>query len=111
VFQFFLAQTYFELTGKWIFGQRAHRGAGVLEYYKEILNTDSRDVVLRFLRFLSSGTVKVNERCYCGNSKTLRRCHIANVLEMRGKVARKIARNSLTYVLLCDDRGSAKLVH
>ena len=40
VVPYFLAQAYFEITGKWLWGERSHDIYGIIESYKEELKTN-----------------------------------------------------------------------
>ena len=80
---FFVGQTGFTQTGKWIFGERAHNEDGITDYYKDIIGTNDIYVVLQFVRYLSKYKVKGHWECYCGSKKRLRNCHFALLLKTR----------------------------
>ncbi len=95
VYNFFLSQSYFEMTGKWLFGEWSHGKPAVWEYYAEELGTDDIDTIGRFLCFLSADKLDVKQECYCGNRKLLVNCHISKVAQMRKVVPLHKARASL----------------
>jgi hypothetical protein len=99
VYQYFLSQSYFELTGKWLFGERGHGIQGILEYYSEELGTNDLVVIMRFLDYLSLKEVKGHWDCFCGSGKRLRHCHFLKLLAMREKIPSLIAQSSLTNVV------------
>lgn len=95
VYNFFLSQSYFELTGKWVFGARSHGKAATWEYYSEELGTTDIDTIGRFLCFLSSNKLNIRHNCYCGSKKPLAICHLSKVLKMRRDIPVLNARLSL----------------
>jgi hypothetical protein len=99
VYQYFLSQSYFELTGKWLFGERGHGIVGILEYYSEELGTNDPKFILGFLDYLSLKVVKGHWDCFCGSGKRLRHCLFSKLLEMRGKIPPLIAQSSLANVV------------
>lgn len=94
VYNFFLSQTYFDLTGKWLFGERGHGANGILEYYSEELRTRDVHIILKFLEYLSKVSIKGHWACFCGSGKVMRNCHYNKLVEMREKIPILYARNS-----------------
>ena len=99
VYQYFLSQSHFELTGKWLFGERGHGILGILEYYSEELGTKDLKFILAFLDYLSMKVVKGHWECFCGSGKRLRHCHFPKLLEMREKTPQLVARDSLRVII------------
>lgn len=92
---FFLSQTYFEKTGKWLSEQWAHGLEGIVEYYAQILGTENRVVIGTCLRYLARKDLKGHWDCYCGSGKRLRDCHLEQLRELRARwpaSGRKISR-------------------
>jgi hypothetical protein len=92
---FFLSQTYFDLTGKWLFGERSHNVDGVFEYYEEELGTNDPATITRFMMYLSKKVVKGHWDCFCDSGKRMRNCHFPKLLEMREKIPQEVAARSL----------------
>ena len=44
---FFISQHYFSLTGKWIYGERGHGDKGIIEFYKEEIGTEDKNVIIK----------------------------------------------------------------
>lgn len=110
VHNFFLSQSYFELKGKWIFGERPHgRGAATWDYYAEELGTDDIYTIGRFLCFLSSEKLNVKQKCYCGSNKPLINCHLNKVVQMRKKIPFSTALISLQEMTILRDNLLAAL--
>lgn len=95
VYQYFLSQSHFELTGKWLFGERGHGILGILEYYSEEVGTKDLRFILSFLDYLGKKVVKGHWDCFCGSGKRLRHCHFTKLLEMREKIPYLVAQDSL----------------
>jgi len=96
VTQFFVSQTYYELTHQWPFGQRSHGTLGIEEFYKELLHTNNPKVVLTFLEFLSRKEVKGHHQCYCRSGKKIKNCHLSKMVDARLKIDRITAQGSLS---------------
>ncbi len=74
---FFLSQAYYELTGKWLFGERPHGIEGIFDYYAEKLNlkTEQVSIILKCLQYALIRDVKSHVKCPCDKSKRLISCH------------------------------------
>ena len=94
IYEFFLGQSYYELTEKWIFGEWSHGAKGILEYYSKILKTNDPKIILTFVEYLSKNTVKGHWPCYCANGKRLRNCHFKFLLLARNVIPSDIAKKS-----------------
>ncbi len=85
--QFFFSQTYFEETGVWPFGERAHGLSGIKQYYFELLGTDSLRIVICFLNLLAVDRFNHLLPCYCGKISKICNNHIGLVRQMRTKIS------------------------
>lgn len=103
VYNFFLSQAYFDLTGKWIFGERSHGPSATWEYYTEELGTNDLNTIGRFLCFLASDKVSLKQKCYCGSNKLLVHCHMTKVIQIRQKIPVQKAMLSLRDILYLRD--------
>ncbi len=103
---FFLAQTYYDKTGKWLSGQWSHGADGICEYYAELLGTDDRVVIRTCIEYLAKKELKGHWRCYCGNGKPLRSCHLAILQDLRTEISYKVALRSLEKL---DRQGSQSI--
>ena len=92
---FFLAQSLVEMGEPWPFGQWAHGAQGVFQYYCEILKTTNLRVVTTFLDYIAGKKIKGYWPCPCNSGRRLRDCHFRLVTDLRGKISRKDALNSL----------------
>ena len=89
---YFLGQALVEIGQPWPFGERSHGTAGVLEAYSELLGFDDTRQMRTALSYLSHDNIKGHWRCPCGNGSILRRCHVAEVRALQGRIAPRIAR-------------------
>jgi hypothetical protein len=97
VSNFFISQSYYDLTGQWIFGQRGHGITGIIEFYSEQLGTKDKETIQKFLELSVKKEIKGHWQCYCGSGIQLRKCHYEKIRDLRNKVARKDAKTSLQY--------------
>jgi hypothetical protein len=95
VYNFFLSQSYFELTEKWIFGERPHGKGATWDFYSEELGVYDINTIGRFLVMLASEKLDILHKCYCGSNKQLINCHINKVVQMRKNIPRNDALFSL----------------
>ena len=93
--QFFLNQKHFELTGKWLNGERGHGAKGIVEYYQEELQTLDVEAIINLVRYLTHKKIKGHWTCYCRSGKKLRDCHLEKLKALHGKISRDIAERSL----------------
>jgi hypothetical protein len=95
---FFLGQATVERGGDWPFGEWSHGSQGIVEYYRELLSTDDRDLVDRFLHVLSKSDLKDHWECPCGSGRRIRRCCADQIRDLRRKIPPAVARQSLEKV-------------
>lgn len=55
--------------------ERNHGQNGIVEGYKEILNTSSLDVVITLLESIPVKNKMRNQKCLCGSEKLFKNCH------------------------------------
>jgi hypothetical protein len=53
---YFLNQTYYELTGNWLWGERSHGFFGIIEFYQDELQTNDLKLIISFIQYLAKGT-------------------------------------------------------
>lgn len=92
---YFIGYCLVEMGEPWPFGQRSHGAEGIFEYYSELLGTDDRLVVIRYLECLSKHTLKGHLECPCGSGKRIRNCHQTILNELREKIPPSVAKYSL----------------
>lgn len=91
----FINQKHFELTGKWIDGDRSHGIDGKLEFYEEELKTQNRYIIFRFIQYLAKPYIKDYQICFCGSKKKLGNCHFKFLSEYRKKITPETAGKTL----------------
>lgn len=94
--EYFLGQFWFEKTGKWPFGERAHGTPGLEEAYADALGiANKRKGLLYHLRLLSQDWPKGHWPCPCGGNTLLRHCHRDDLMAMHQRVPSNVARRML----------------
>ena len=94
--EYFLNQFFFENTGKWRFGERAHGTPGLVEAYAEALDVQpNQEMVLRYLQSLA-GKPKGHLPCPCGSGKILRKCHQTELHALFVRPGQKLAARMLS---------------
>lgn len=73
----FLANQKLVACGQgWSNGEYSHGGAGLLEFYKELLKINSTELVLQFLQNSKSiQSTSFNKKCFCGSKRKFSDCH------------------------------------
>lgn len=74
----FLAnQIYFDKYGKYPNGDYQHGLDGIIQYYKELFQTDDSNIILNGFKLMNNinGSVR-NLPCYCRSGKKLKKCHL-----------------------------------
>jgi hypothetical protein len=95
IHNYFLGQALIEQGDPWPFGEWAHGLQGMLDYYKALIGTDDPRAICRFLEYLEAKKLKGHWDCPCLNGRRLRDCHFALVKDLRGRMPRSEAANSL----------------
>lgn len=89
VIHFFYSYCYKERNGASPFGELSHGSEGLVEHYKELLETDSNLVVLELLKIIVADHYRGHLICPCGSSERLRKCHGPQIQEMRKQQTRE----------------------
>ena len=87
-----------EMGEPWPFGERPHGGEGILEFYKEQLETDDPAKVFNFIRALAKGSMRGHWLCPCGSGKILRKCHHSTWVSLRS-LPKAVLESSATHIL------------
>ena len=95
---YFIGYCLVEMGEPWPFGQRSHGAEGIIEYYSELLGTNDRRVVIRYLECLSRPAIKGHWECPCGSGSRIRNCHQPTLNELRAKIPPSSAKYSLEQV-------------
>lgn len=92
---FFIGQSVVDTGAPWPFGEWGHGAKGIFEYYSTLLKTDDVDVIAGFVELLARKKTKGHWPCPCGSGKRLRDCHRELVRDLREKISRRHAEESL----------------
>ena len=66
---------YWERFGSHPFGEHAHYGAGIIQYYTEKLQLKHETSAVDIVRYLYDRGYNKNDLCPCGSGKIIRVCH------------------------------------
>ena len=92
VHEFFLSQWWFEQTGEWRFGQRAHGLKGLIDGYAQVLGVQpQRKPLFAYLRILMKAWPKGHYLCPCGSGSKIRSCHAEALSDLHQRVPPKLA--------------------
>lgn len=96
IHEYFLSQYWYEKTGKWPFGERAHGIRGLEEAYADVLGIPNKKTdVICHLKLLSNDWPKGHWLCPCGSGKRLRYCHREEMMVLHERIPPSIARSML----------------
>jgi hypothetical protein len=96
VHDFFLGQSLVALGGAWPFGEWSHGAEGVFEFYRELIGSDDKKTIARFLRILTKLTSHWD--CPCGSGKNIRKYCQAMISDLLRKLPLAIARKSAEHL-------------
>jgi hypothetical protein len=97
---YFLGQALVERGNPWPFGEWAHGLRGKLDYYKSLVGTDDPRAICKFLECLQANKVKGHWDCPCMSGRRLRDCHFGLVKDLRARMPRGEAAQSLRQFVL-----------
>lgn len=76
VVPYFLNQSYYEITGEYKHGEYSHGVSGTIEGYGDILRVKNVWIIYNMLLARSNNyNIGVNDKCYCGSRKKIKKCH------------------------------------
>ena len=70
----------------WPYGEWAHGAPALVEFYGKAIGTDEPNRVVELVEMLTKDGVKGHWDCPCGSGKEIRRCHIATLRDLHGKL-------------------------
>lgn len=80
---YFLNNSYFEVTGKYMHGEYAHDVLGIIEAYQDIVNTTNLNILIDIMvKRIKKYKFRVNELCFCDNGKKIKKCHLWNFYDL-----------------------------
>lgn len=82
VVPFLFSFCYFTDHGTMPYGELAHGGPGIIDYYKGFFNVTALSAILRLLKILTDDSYRGHLPCPCGSGINLRRCHGKQLLKL-----------------------------
>jgi len=92
--------SYYEKYGKLPFGEFAHGGKGIREYYQELFKTDDIFIVLELLKIMANGSYRGHHLCPCNSGKILRKCHGSIILKLIKEYPKGMFFKDFLYILI-----------
>lgn len=72
---YFQNNSYYELNGKYRTLEYSHNGMGVIEGYRDILQTSNdRNIAFLMYQRIKGTKLRLHDLCYCGSNLTLKKC-------------------------------------
>jgi len=100
IFTYFIAQSYFEITGVWVFGELNHNEFGAYEFYSQKLGVKDPQAITIFLNFLlEKHNIKKNSFCVCGSLKKFKNCHYRKLIKIKREVPSVMIENSVKKIV------------
>jgi len=76
VVPYFLNQSYYEITEEYKHGEYSHGVFGTIEGYADILKVKNVWIIYNMLLArINNYNISVNDKCYCGSRKKIKKCH------------------------------------
>ncbi len=76
VVPYFQNNSYFEINGKYKTDEYAHDKSGVIEGYKDILQTNNDYLIARLMAGRIEGVkMRLHDKCYCGSGISMKKCN------------------------------------
>lgn len=72
---YFQNNSYYEINGKYKTLEHSHNGMGVIEGYRDILQTSNdRNIAFLMYQRIKGTKLRLHDLCYCGSDQTLKKC-------------------------------------
>ena len=76
VIPYFQNNSYFEINGKYKTDEYAHDKSGVIEGYRDILQTNNDYLIARLIAGRIEGAkMRLHDKCYCGSGISMKKCN------------------------------------
>ncbi len=96
---FFANQAYYKITGKWLNGEYSHGLKGIYEFYSEVFECSDTYSILQLLYLSIKSAPNYNKKCYCGSNKSIKKCHLSNIVKLKKIVTLNQIKEDLQYFL------------
>lgn len=76
VIPYFQNNSYFEINGKYKTDEYAHNKSGIIEGYRDILQTNNDYLIARLIATRIKGAkLRLHDNCYCGSGLSIKTCN------------------------------------
>lgn len=77
-------QIYFQEFGEWANEEYEHGYAGLIQYYKETLNTSDPSIILKSIEaVICNNKIRGYEKCFCQSGVKFKKCHQKGLIELQ----------------------------
>lgn len=77
-------QVFFQASGRYAGFEYKHGIEGVKQFYHDVFKTTDNDIIKRFLiGFLKQQLPKYIDKCWCGSTRSFRKCHLLSVNQLK----------------------------
>ncbi len=103
---FFVSQSLVQRGDQWPYGTRPHGNEGIADFYGEFLGTTDPDRIKACAKLLIARKLPGHKLCPCGSGRPVRNCHLSTLQQLRTRVPRRAALETLRR--LRSPQGTAK---
>lgn len=80
---FFFSQAYYDLEGKWPYGDWRHGDDGIIDYFIKRLSVSDKKMLLAVVRLSLAGIPVRQTKCPCNNAKRFKKCHWSKIQDLK----------------------------
>jgi hypothetical protein len=85
-------------NGKMPFGDRAHYGDGIVDYYSEYFCVENKEAVIDLLELVVQRNYKQSAMCPCGSRKKIKKCHGKIILDIYNRIPVEIIKYEIDQI-------------
>jgi hypothetical protein len=92
---FLIGNCMIEAGEGWPYGEWAHGGKGMLQFFGETIGTDDPRIIVKLIDALINGKVRGHWPCPCGSGAIVRKCHAGAMQKLRTVPAEVLAHSGV----------------
>jgi hypothetical protein len=91
-YPYLVNQVFFQVEGRYAGFEYKHGFAGVIQFYQQLLQTQDKAVIARFLKgYINGHLPRYLDRCWCGSNRTYRKCHVTAINRLKSLNKKRIS--------------------
>ena len=111
IYPFFTNYIFKKETGVYANGEYAHSFNGVIQYYKEELETDDYKTITKIIYALASNTIpNRNELCLCGSELKIKQCHLKKINSLKSLSKDRLITDLLSFDKIINTNYSTEFI-